>query len=219
MRPFYFDSLRLCKAKNGINIIYRLLSQSYPQIHGNIRKSAELGSKRSRALRQSGLIPGVVYGVDEDRNVVKFPITVPLKEIIREIRSKGRSLENCLYEIVLDNGTRHLVTPRQVQLHPLNDLPISANFLKYWPGNMMRIPFTFINEEQSVDLKRGCFLVHVNSYVDCICDDTIPEHIPIDVTGIKNKDIIRLSSVTLPPGVRPAKSVPSDYVICVVRAS
>eukprot|EP01041_Mallomonas_annulata_P007967 gene7967-16309_t len=182
----------------------------YPQLTGKLRTASDQGSRKSRELRKSGLIPGVVYGVDEDRNIVKFAITTPISEIRKELRIKGRSVENTLYNIVLDNGSTHLVTPRQIQLNPLTEEPFSVNFLKYWPGNTMKIPFQFLNEEMSVDLKRGCFLVYVNTFVECVCDGDIPQYINVDVSGIKKADVIRLSSVTLPPGVRPTKSVSSD---------
>lgn len=101
----------------------------------------------------------------------------------------------------------------------VNDLPLSVNFLKYWPGNTMRVPFKFVNKDLSEDLRRGCFLVHVNSFVDCTCDGDVPDFIQIDATTFKNRDVIRLSLVELPPGVRPTRSVPSDYVIAVVKSS
>ena len=37
---------------------------------------------------------------------------------MREFRLHGSSFENTLYELVLDNGSKHLVTPRQMQIHP-----------------------------------------------------------------------------------------------------
>lgn len=212
-RPQYANN------KRWILAINRCVSQSYPTIVGTIRKPTEQGSRRSRELRKNGLIPGVLYGIDEDHNVVKFPIVTPIRDIVREMRTKGLSLENSLYTITLDNGTNHVVTPRQLQIHPLNDLPLSVNFLKYWPGNTMRIPFLFVNKDQSEDLKRGSFLVHVNSFVDCTCDGEVPAYIPVNAATLKNRDVVRLSSLELPPGVRPSRSVPSDYVIAVVKSS
>lgn len=190
-----------------------------PQLTVKARDPKQMGSRKSRELRESsGLIPGVVYGVDEDRNVVKISVVTPVKELVKEMRVKGRSFENTLYEIIFEDGSKHVVTPRQLQLHPLTLSPIAINFLKYWPGNTMRIPFNFNNMDANIDIKRGSFMVYINSFVECICDGEVPSTIDIDVSNVKNGDIVRLSSLSLPPGVRPTPTVSSDYVICVLKS-
>jgi Ribosomal protein TL5, C-terminal domain len=101
------------------------------------------------------------------------------------------------------------------------DEPISVNFLRYRPGNRMRIPVEFINADQSVDLRRGSFLTRVNRYVECICDNgvPIPQNLMIDLTGVMKGEVIRVGSLKLPPGVRPAPSVPGDFVLGVIKSS
>ena len=101
------------------------------------------------------------------------------------------------------------------------DVPISVNFLRYRAGNRMRIPIEFINADQSVDLRRGCFLTRVNRYVECICDNSvdIPQKLSVDLTGVMKGEVIRLRALKLPSGVRPAPSVPGDFVLGVVKSS
>ena len=69
-------------------------------------------------LSAHGLIPGVLYGVDEDKNVIKIMVSVPQKDILRELRERGSSLENTLYELVLNDNSKHVVTARQIQFNP-----------------------------------------------------------------------------------------------------
>lgn len=184
-----------------------------------------------------GLIPGVLYGVDENRNVLKVNLLTNKKDILREFRTNGTSLENTLYELELDNDTKHVVTPRQIQFSPgididyffylletfynisnaVTDEPVSANFLRYWPGNKLRIPFQYINQSASEDLGRDCVVVDVNDYVECTCEGEVPFAITVDLTGAKNRDVIRLSNLKLPPGVRPVHSVSSDLVVAVIK--
>jgi ribosomal protein L25 (general stress protein Ctc) len=64
------------------------------------------------------LVPGVLYGVDEDNNVVKTMIHVKLRALEKEIRERKTSLECTVFKLKLDDNTEHIVTPRQLQIHP-----------------------------------------------------------------------------------------------------
>jgi ribosomal protein L25 (general stress protein Ctc) len=72
-------------------------------------------------LFKEGFIPGVVYGQDDDKNTVKTLIGVNQKILAKELREKGTTFENTLYEIVVDGEhgpLKVLVTPRQTQFNP-----------------------------------------------------------------------------------------------------
>ncbi len=69
----------------------------------------------------AGFIPGVVYGQDDDKNVVKTLVGVDQKMLAKELREKGTTFENTLYELVVDGEhgpMKVLVTPRQTQFNP-----------------------------------------------------------------------------------------------------
>lgn len=46
-------------------------------------------------------LPGVIYGVDDDKNVLKVMVTVDTKEVKKQIRTLGRSFENTIHEIAV----------------------------------------------------------------------------------------------------------------------
>ena len=48
----------------------------------------------------------------------------------------------------------------------MKETAISANFLLYTPGDQLRIPVSYINEDDCVDLKKGKYLVLC--YI-CVC--------------------------------------------------
>jgi len=214
----------------------------YPTIELTVRDNAQSGSRRSQKLREARLIPGVIYGVDENRNIVKSMFTVKQKDLMRELRQNKQSFENTIYEVTLvrtvdgaepvpvegskelmqptEVVAKFLAAPRQAQFNPVSDLPVAVNFLRYWPGvTRLRIPVEFINEESSQDMKRGCFLVRVNEFVECVCDGDVPSKIVVDLSEAKKGDVIRLNSVKLPPQVRPAKKVAFDFVLGVVQSA
>mmetsp|Transcript_24493 Transcript_24493/g.40837 ORF Transcript_24493/g.40837 Transcript_24493/m.40837 type:complete len:257 (+) Transcript_24493:84-854(+) len=210
----------------------------FPRLSVIFRDSASTGSSKSRKLRKEGLVPGVLYGMDQDRNVLKSLIAIDQKELLRELRVRGSSFENTLYEIQTDgvtvhaigktvsrtpsagnrNGEKFLVTPRQAQFCPRTDAPVSVNFLVYSPGSRLRIPIEYINEDLSQDLRRGCFLIRVNHYIECVCDEEVPAKIVVDLSTAQKGDVLRLNALQLPPKVRPAKTVPLDFVLAVVKA-
>ena len=90
----------------------------YPEILGIVRESKHSGSRRSRLLRRQNQVPGVLYGLDDEKNVLKRMIMVDMKSIEREMRNRKSSFENTLYELKLSDDTSYQVTPRQLQVHP-----------------------------------------------------------------------------------------------------
>jgi ribosomal protein L25 (general stress protein Ctc) len=75
-----------------------------------------------------GRIPGVLYGVDDDKNELKTLILVDQKSLARELREKGSTFENTVYELNVESETysmKVLATPRQTQFDP------SKYYMKY----------------------------------------------------------------------------------------
>ena len=101
----------------------------------------------------------------------------------------------------------------------VSDSPLSVNFLLYRPGNLVRIPFIYENADASIDLKRGCFVTSVHRFIECTCTDAVPAYLTIDLTGKEKNDVIRVTHLVFPPGCRPSKNVPADYVIAVIQAA
>ena len=75
-------------------------------------------------LLLDGLIPGVVYGYDDDRNHLKITCVTEQKALENELRTKGKIFENTLYDLtVLDDPetknviANYRVLPRQTQIN------------------------------------------------------------------------------------------------------
>ena len=78
----------------------------------------EDGSRRSRKMRHEGYIPGVVYGQGTSGEDHRVLVKVNLRELQREMRRVGKSLENTVYELQVEGGATETVTPRQVTFNP-----------------------------------------------------------------------------------------------------
>jgi hypothetical protein len=94
---------------------------------------------------------------------------------------------------------------------------LSVNFLRYTAGTKVKIPIEYINTDLSNDLKKGCFIYRVNNYIECVCDEEVPKSIIVDAAEAMKGQVYRLNNLQFPPRVRPAKSVPPDFVACVVK--
>jgi len=120
---------------------------SAPMLQGVLRQPNRMGSRLSRYLRRDlGQLPGIIYGVDEifpmtdeERAVkedaqnkighkhkqfryeargVRVPVQVDIKAVEKELKRIGRHFESTVYELLLDDNSRHFVIPRQVQINP-----------------------------------------------------------------------------------------------------
>ena len=67
-------------------------------------------------------------------------------------------------------------------------------------------------------MRRGCFIIPVNKFIECNCANEIPKSLHIDVGNAKLGDVFRTNSITFPEGVKPTQNVPLDYVIGVLSS-
>jgi hypothetical protein len=70
-------------------------------------------------------------------------------------------------------------------IYVVNDEPLNINFLLYSHNRRHRIPIEYINEELCVDIKRGCYVIPVNKFIECHCDGDIPRTFVIDLASAK----------------------------------
>ena len=98
------------------------------------------------------------------------------------------------------------VLPREVQLHPVTDAPLHADFLRLVKGHTVTVNVRVIvkGAEKSPGIKRGGNLNLVRHEVQFECDsEHIPDSITIDVSGLEIGDSVHISHVQLPQGATP----------------
>jgi large subunit ribosomal protein L25 len=192
-------------------------------------KDTEEGSRQCRELRETtDMIPGILYGSDPPNAIrsldpsSKILVKTPWNFIQRELdRFTYHNFESRVYDVTLfeheddEEGTVHRVMPRDVQFHPTLNKIYCCNYLRYFPGKIIKIPILYINEDESPAIKRGGFLAPFNRHVPCIVEDgvKIPEAIEMDFTGAKLKDVMRRDRLIFPEGVKPAPKVKEDFLL------
>ena len=171
------------------------------------------GKGPARAARRDGLVPAVIYGNDLE----PVSISVERKALEQQIHVPGFFIR--LVDVAFD-GESHRVLPREVQFHPVSDVPLHVDFLRFSADRKITVavPVQFLNEEESPGLKRGGVLNIVRHEVEVLCTaDSIPQIFEIDLTGLDIGDAIHASMVTLPDGVA-FTITDRDFTIATVAA-
>lgn len=172
-----------------------------------------VGKGAARAARRDGHVPAVVYGANKD------PLSVTINPIDLRAAISKPGFFATLYDIEC-NGKKERVLCRDLQLHPVTDAPIHADFLRVTDATQLNVEIAvlFINEEESPGLKTGGVLNVVRRSVEVICRaGSIPDSIIIDLTGREVGDSIHISEVNLPEGATPAIT-DRDFTIATIAA-
>jgi large subunit ribosomal protein L25 len=165
----------------------------------NVEKREKIGTGGARSTRNSGLIPGILYGGKRG----SIPIEINAKDVELAIRS-GKFLSHMVE--LNHQGEKQPVIPRAVQFHPVTDKPIHVDLYRVEPNAEIAIDVVvhFKNHADSPGIKRGGALNIVRHTIRLKCKaDKIPEEIVVDLAGLDIGDAVHISSVKLPEGARP----------------
>lgn len=177
------------------------------------QKRDRVGKGNARSLRGEGRVPAVIYGEKKDPESISIAIND-----ITKLYNTGRILSTLL-DVDID-GKKHRVIARDVQLHPVRDTILHADFLRLGKGAKIavEVPVRFLNEETCPGLKSGGVLNVVRYTVELNCPaDNIPEDIELDLIEASMGDSLHISEVTLPDGCEPVIS-DRDFTIATIAA-
>lgn len=172
-----------------------------------------VGKGASRASRRAGYVPAVIYGDNKDPEAIQ----IKMNEVVR-LLNRGGFLSHT-YEISAGKK-KATVLPRDLQLHPVTDVPMHIDFLRLGKGAtvVMSVPVKVTGEEESAGLKRGGVINHTRHDIELnVPADAIPEYIEASVADLDLGDAVKISDVTLPKGVTPTIT-DRDFTICAIVA-
>lgn len=149
------------------------------------------GKGAARAIRRSGLVPGVVYGGKKEPEL----ISVDPRIIFRELQSPG--WRSRVYAVKTGQDTQRALI-RDVQWHPVKDLPLHIDFLRLAKGARVtvEVAVNFVGEDESPGVKRGGVLNVVQHTIDVEVDaDHIPQSFTVDLSNLDINDNVRWEDV------------------------
>ncbi len=173
------------------------------------------GKGAARATRRAGRVPCVIYGAKKD------PKSISIDPLVLRKSLDAGTFFSTVYEVNINGGgDTERVLPRDVQLHPVTDVPQHVDFLRVSSATKVtvEVPCRFLNEEESEGLKRGGVLNVVRYAIEVLCAvDNIPTEVDVDLTGMDIGDSVHFSQVSLPDGVEPTIS-DRDFTIATIAA-
>ncbi len=171
------------------------------------------GKGAARAVRREKRVPGIVYGGEEGQVM----ISSDLKEFTYEFMKGNFQAQLLDLEI---GGKTVRVLPREVQLHPVSDIPEHADFLRVNKNTKVNVLVRvhFLNHEECPGLEAGGVLNIVRHEVELLCNAShIPEGIDVDLKGLEIGDSVHISHVKLPNDAKPTIT-DRDFTIATIVA-
>jgi len=159
-----------------------------------------LGKGASRRLRRENLVPGILYGADEDPQ----PINLKHNEVLKHLEND--QFYSNLLMVSVDGKEAVRTVLRDVQRHPHKLQIMHMDFQRVVAGAelTLTVALNFLNEEACVGVKtEGGMIAHNETEVAIAClPRNIPDYIEIDMQNLKIGDSVHLSDLNLPEGVR-----------------
>jgi large subunit ribosomal protein L25 len=168
-----------------------------------VSERTDFGSRSTRRLRRSGLVPGIVYGGGSDT---------------RHFQVEERDLRNvlvhggALIDVELDGKATPVVIKDQ-QRHPVRGQVIHLDLLEVKLDEEIEADVTIelLGTEEAPGVKEGGVLEHVTHQITISALPTeIPESIAADVSGMEIGDTLQLAMVEPPEGVSYALGEDAD---------
>jgi large subunit ribosomal protein L25 len=167
----------------------------------------EFGSRGSRRLRHTGLVPGVVYG--GGREARAFQVA---EREVRTVLAGGQAL----FDLELEGSKAVPVVVKEQQHHPVrgNLEHIDLQEVKLDEEIQAEVAIELEGAEVAPGVKGGGVLEHVTREITVEALPTeIPERIVADVSAMEINDTLQLSVIPVPEGVRFAADDPEEITI------
>jgi large subunit ribosomal protein L25 len=161
----------------------------------NVSDRSDFGSRTTRRLRRSGLVPGVVYGGGNPARHFQVP-----EREARAVLLHG----GALLDVQFDGSAATPVVVKDEQRDPVRGALLHLDLLevKLDEAIQAEVAIELLGTEEAPGVKEGGVLEHVTHQVTIEALPTaIPDSIPADVSGMAIGDTLQLAAVVPPEGV------------------
>ena len=145
-------------------------------------------------IRADKNIPAVIYGGHKD----PVSVTVSVKDLEKIVKAG----KNTLVEVTL-NGKPELALVKEVQYHPVTDLPIHADFQRVAMNDKMDVVVPVRLEGTCADIAQyGAIIEHIMREIEVrALVSAIPHEIVVDITPMTINKGILAGDIQMPKGV------------------
>lgn len=173
----------------------------------NIR--TEKGKGPARRFRSAGKLPGVLYGLGHNHNVVVEPRLI--KKLLLEEGGRNKVLTLKGSEV---EGRHALI--KEYQIDPVSRVLLHVDLLEIDIKKKINVTVTLNFTGRAAGVADGGVLNVVARNIEIKClPNQIPKHIDVDVTALKIGDSIHLEQVKMPEGIECVSALTSTLVTVV----
>jgi large subunit ribosomal protein L25 len=156
------------------------------------------GTGASRRLRNTGKVPGIVYGAGE-------PSMIELDHNALYHALKKETFHSSILDMELA-GKEQKVLLRDFQMHPWRQQVLHIDFQRVDETTRLRkkVPLHFVGEENSPAVKTDkCVVSHVATEVEIEClAVALPEFISVDLSNLVRGKSLHVSDIVAPEGAK-----------------
>jgi large subunit ribosomal protein L25 len=154
---------------------------------------SELGTRANRRLRQSGLLPGVIYGHKE----AVVPVSLPKKEVVHHLDQGAH-----LFDLSLD-GKNEKVLVKEVQYDHLGIEVIHVDFARVSLDERVKVSVPLELKGTPKGEAEGGVLHQVISGLEIECLVTeIPDAIRHNIAEMALNDVLHIKDIQVPSTVK-----------------
>ena len=165
-----------------------------------------LGSRANKRLRDTGKVPGVVYGHKE----AVVPVSLPKKELVNHLNHGTH-----VFDLALD-GKAEKVLVKEVQYDHLGIEVLHVDFARVSADERVEVTVPLVLKGEPAGESEGGVLQQIVSEleIECLVTD-IPHEIIHNVSEMKLDDVLHIKELKLPAGVRALQD--EDLVVAQVK--
>lgn len=168
-------------------------------------------SIKTDALRKSGEIPAVFYGFGKTTTSISVPLVI-FKKVWREAG------ESSAVNLSMEGGENIDVLIHEVQVDPVTDEPIHADFLVIDMKKKIsvKMPLEFVGVSNAVKSGIGNLVKVLHEIEIEALPKDLPHNLTVDISSLETLDSqVTVSDIVLPSGVV-ALTPPDEVVVSIV---
>jgi large subunit ribosomal protein L25 len=159
----------------------------------------DMGKGASRRLRRlENKVPAVIYGGDKPAQSIHLVHHKLLKALETE------SIYSSVFDVKVAGKVEHVIL-KDLQRHPYKPIVLHMDLQRVSAKDTLvkMIPIHYINEATAKGVKAGGMISHTMSQLEVKCQvKDLPEFITVDVAAMEVNDVLHLSDLKLPKGVK-----------------
>ena len=171
------------------------------QVKLDVQVRDAIGSRRIKAIRRNNLVPGIVYGGQQEPTAIQVE-----KKTYDHIRRVHQG-ENVIYHLNILEGDKKLrdytAIVREEHHDPVTDEILHIDFNRISLKEKIEVKVPVVAKGEPIGVKRdGGTLSHFIWELDIVCLPTqIPHHLEVEVTNLAIGESIYVKDIHLPEGV------------------